>query len=196
VIWTQYKYIAKRVLGYRTVLQNFGKGKLLTRAKMDKIGGGFGGGLFAATGVFVFLNRQWTLMLKNNSNVSLIPAGTSESSGSLNSPLKEIKPGRTEMFIWKKTFMAEAGAVGAIHFKIGDTGKLLTVFGCIPMNMVFFKPGCNIHVGPYKPSADDLEDGKNGCRDMLEAGQVGNQYGCTYTISNKAEADFTVEFSY
>jgi len=155
-----------------------------------------GGALGGATGVFMFLKRQWTLTLKNNSNVSLVPAGTSESSGSLNSPLKEIKSGRTEQFIWKKTFMAEAGAVGAIHFKIGDTGKLLTVFGCIPMNMSYYKSGCNLLVSTYKPSAEDLENGKNGCQDMLEAGQFGKQYGCTYTISNKAEADFMVEFSY
>jgi len=154
------------------------------------------GALGGVTGVFMFLNRQWTLTLKNNSNLSLIPAGTSESSGSLDSPLKEIKPGRTETFIWKKTLMAEAGAVGAIHFEIGNTGKLLTVFGCIPMNMSYFKCGCNVHVGTKKPSTDDLEYGKNECRDMLEAGQFGKRYGCNYTISNKAEADFTVEFSY
>jgi len=154
------------------------------------------GALGGASGVFMFQNRQWTLTLKNNSNVSLIPLGTSESSGSLNTPLKEIKPGMIEKLIWKKTTMAEKGAVGAIHFQIGDTDKIFTVFGCIPMNMGYFKSGCNMYIGTSKPSADDLEKGKNGCLDMLEAGQFGREDGCTYTISKKGEADFIVEFNY
>lgn len=92
--------------------------------------------------------------------------------------------------------MAEAGAVGAIHFKIGKTNQLLTVYGCIPMNMSYFTPGCNVHIGSYKPSADDLSEGTNGCQKMLEAGQYGDYSGCTYTISNAAEAEFTVAFDF
>ena len=159
---------------------------------MAWIAGAVGG----ATGVFMFLSRQWTLTLKNNSDVSLLPAGTSESSGSLRSPLVEISPGKTEEFIWKKTTMSEAGAVGAVHFKIGDTGKFFTVFGCIPMNMSYFQPGCNVFVGDRKPSADDLEKGENGCFHMLDAGQFGLEYGCKFTISNMGKADFIVEFNY
>jgi len=162
---------------------------------MAWIAGAVGGSL----GVFMFLNRQWTLTLKNNSNVSLIPLGTSASSGSLNTPLKEIKPGKTEKFIWKKTTMSEAGAVGAIYFQIGETDKIFTVYGCIPMNMSYFKSGCNIFIGTFKPSTDDLEEGscKNECQKMLPAGQFDRKYGgCTYTISDKAEADFDVTFNY
>ncbi len=142
------------------------------------------------------VKREWTLTLKNNSEMTLIPDGTSESSGSLNSPLKEIKPGKTESFIWKKTFMSEAGAVGAIHFKIGDTGNFLTVFGCIPMNMGYYTSGCNIYIGKHKPTADDLENGTKGCMKMVEAGQFGAWNGCTYTITHKAEAELNVEFDY
>jgi len=152
-------------------------------------------GAVGGMGVFMFLNRQWTLTLKNNSNVSLLPLGTGESSGSLKTPLKEIKPGRTEKFIWKKTTMSEAGAVGVIYFKIGETNRIFAVFGCIPMNMSYFKSGCNIYIGTSKPSADDLELGRNGCDAMEEAGQFGRKYNCTYTISNTGEADFGVEFN-
>ena len=142
----------------------------------------------------MFLNRQWTLVLKNESAHVLVPHGTSESSGTLHTPLRPVQPATTEKFIWKKTKAAVLGAVGAIHFKIGDTGKYLTIFGCIPMDMSWNKSLCNLHVGDSTKSAKDMEVGTDGCNRPIDGGQVGDKYDCSYTITNTGEAEFIVDF--
>jgi len=146
-------------------------------------------------GVYPFCNRQWTLVLKNGSSHNLTPLGTSESSGALHTTLKLVRPGQTDEFTWKKATGAWYGAVGAIHFTIGDTGKVLSLFGCIPMDMNWNKAKCNLHVGSRAMSAENMEEGTGGCNEPVAGGQVGNTFDSTFTMTNAASAEFRVDFN-
>lgn len=150
----------------------------------------------SSVGAFLgIIDRSWTLTLINNSVHTLEPLGTDESSGYLETPLRDVDPGDTAIFIWKKTKMAAKGAVGAIYFRVGETGKVVSIFGCIPRDFMYYSALCNLHLGSQKVSADNLEDGKGPCKQPTKAGEVGRLHGSEIMITNAGHAQFTVKFN-
>jgi len=137
-----------------------------------------------------------SIAIKNNMPFPLEAFGVTPESGFLITPLPNILPNKTGIFMWETSKIDLNGARGVIHYRYRKN-QVINLMLHVPFDWNFYYAWSNVHVtkGKTLDSYYNLYNGKGGCRLPTRAGSWGTYYGIKYFLTYRKKAEFKVIIS-